>query len=129
MGDQGVIYLDTHAAVWLGDGEQSWLSRNAKKSLEMFDVRVSPAVMLELQFLHEKGKVRRSPASFWQDLEDSLFARMCDLSFSRIVSAAAGESWTRDPFDRLIVAHAKANDAPLITADAEILKHYPKALC
>jgi PIN domain nuclease of toxin-antitoxin system len=39
------------------------------------------------------------------------------------------EKWTRDPFDRLIVANAKANGfAWLISADEHIRNHYPRAV-
>ncbi|MDQ1473147.1 MAG: hypothetical protein QOJ99_4627, partial [Bryobacterales bacterium] len=39
------------------------------------------------------------------------------------------ETWTRDPFDLMIVSHAKANGyAPLVTADESIRAHYPKAV-
>jgi len=34
--------------------------------------------------------------------------RLCDLPFPLIAAAALDEKWTRDPFDRLIVANAKA---------------------
>jgi len=37
-------------------------------------------------------------------------------------------SWTRDAFDRLIVAQAALDRAALVTRDRLILKHYPKAL-
>ncbi|MBW8060344.1 MAG: type II toxin-antitoxin system VapC family toxin [Solirubrobacterales bacterium] len=39
-----------------------------------------------------------------------------------------GLSWTHDPFDRLIAAHAIVADAPLITADRTILAHLPLAI-
>ncbi len=38
-----------------------------------------------------------------------------------LFSAAAGESWTHDPFDRLIVGHAKLRGWRLATGDSEIL--------
>ena len=39
------------------------------------------------------------------------------------------ESWTRDPFDRLIVAHARSNRyAPLITSDTQIHENYVKSI-
>jgi PIN domain nuclease of toxin-antitoxin system len=48
--------------------------------------------------------------------------------FPTIAEVALGEGWTRDPFDRLIVAHAKANGiAPLITKDEAIHEHYANA--
>jgi PIN domain nuclease of toxin-antitoxin system len=37
--------------------------------------------------------------------------------------AAAEQSWTRDPFDRLIVAHAIVRRARLASADETLLKH------
>jgi PIN domain nuclease of toxin-antitoxin system len=42
-------------------------------------------------------------------------------------SIALDEKWTRDPFDRLIVANAKGF-AWLISADEAIRKHYPRAV-
>jgi PIN domain nuclease of toxin-antitoxin system len=38
------------------------------------------------------------------------------------------QKWVRDPFDRLIVAQASANDAPLITKDEKIRRHYKRAI-
>ena len=38
------------------------------------------------------------------------------------------ETWTPDPFDRLIVAQARLLDASLITKDELIHKHYKKAI-
>ncbi len=38
------------------------------------------------------------------------------------------EGWTRDPFDRLIVANAKAANASLVTKDERILKNYSRAV-
>ena len=38
------------------------------------------------------------------------------------------QDWTRDTFDRLIVAQAKTRDASLLTKDRTILEHYPHAV-
>jgi PIN domain nuclease of toxin-antitoxin system len=46
-----------------------------------------------------------------------------DASTADLAQAAADLSWTRDPFDRLIAAHAIVADAPLVTADATILEN------
>ena len=45
-----------------------------------------------------------------------------------MVEQALLQKWIRDPFDRLIVAHAAANDAPLITRDEKIRRHYKRAV-
>lgn len=50
-----------------------------------------------------------------------------DASLAELVQAAADLSWTRDPFDRLIAAHAIVTGVPLITADETILEHLPLA--
>jgi PIN domain nuclease of toxin-antitoxin system len=44
------------------------------------------------------------------------------------VDCALSETWARDPFDRLIVANARARDAVLVTKDERILRHYPLAV-
>jgi PIN domain nuclease of toxin-antitoxin system len=55
--------------------------------------------------------------------------QICTLDFPKVVDAALDETWTRDPFDRLIVAQAKANGfAPLVSADDEIAAHYPRTV-
>jgi PIN domain nuclease of toxin-antitoxin system len=54
---------------------------------------------------------------------------MCDYPFAAVALAAIGLGWTDDPFDRIIVAQAAANhDSSLITADAEIRRHYKPAV-
>jgi PIN domain nuclease of toxin-antitoxin system len=50
------------------------------------------------------------------------------LPFRTIVDQAIAEDWTRDPFDRLIVANAKAAGAVLVTRDERIRGHYSRAL-
>jgi hypothetical protein len=50
------------------------------------------------------------------------------LEFSRVVECARSLSWTRDPFDRLIVGQAIAHGKPLITKDAPIPANDPRAV-
>lgn len=45
-----------------------------------------------------------------------------------VCRAAQGITWTRDPFDRLIVAESIVHDIPLITKDRHIRSHYPNAI-
>jgi len=40
----------------------------------------------------------------------------------------AEKDWTRDPFDRIIVGNAAAENAVLITKDNSILEHYEHAV-
>jgi PIN domain nuclease of toxin-antitoxin system len=66
--------------------------------------------------------------SLLQTLGRDLGVRLCDLPFADVVTAALRQSWTRDPFDRIIVAQAALRRAPLITRDATIRAHYHRAL-
>jgi PIN domain nuclease of toxin-antitoxin system len=50
--------------------------------------------------------------------------RVCKKDFNTIVSQAIKLTWTRDPFDRLIVANAALNDNILISKDQNILENF-----
>jgi PIN domain nuclease of toxin-antitoxin system len=60
-------------------------------------------------------------------LRRSIGLQVADVSLAELVQAATGLSWTRDPFDRLIAAHAILADAPLVTADKTIQANLPLA--
>jgi PIN domain nuclease of toxin-antitoxin system len=53
---------------------------------------------------------------------------VADGSIAELGQAAADLSWTRDPFDRLISAHAIVANALLVTADETIREHLPLAV-
>jgi len=122
------VYVDTHVLVWIGRGEADKISAAARRALDDCDLLVSAAAVLEFEFLHEIGRLRASAEKMIALLESEIALRICDLPFRDIVKQALKESWTRDPFDRLIVANAKAAGAPLVTKDERIRKHYPRAV-
>jgi PIN domain nuclease of toxin-antitoxin system len=62
------------------------------------------------------------------DLGEQIGLRLCDLPFAEVVRSAAKETWTRDPFDRLIVGQAAARGALLITKDKTIQEHYGRSV-
>jgi PIN domain nuclease of toxin-antitoxin system len=45
-----------------------------------------------------------------------------------VVKKSIGMKWTRDPFDRLITAHAAIDESPLLTKDDTIHTYYPGAV-
>jgi PIN domain nuclease of toxin-antitoxin system len=122
------IFVDTHIVVWLVKGEPEHLSSRACQALENDDVLISPAVMLELGLLHEIGRLRVTAEKTLAIMESEIGLRVCSLPFHEVATHALKEKWTRDPFDRLIVANAKAAGAPLITKDELIRKHYRRAI-
>ena len=123
-----MTYLDTHVVVWLYGGDVAQLSKAARDQIDKDDVLVSPAVVLELEYLNEIGRLGPSALSVMAALRKDIGLKVCELPFSRVVEQALAEKWVRDPFDRLIVAQAKANEAPLITKDETIRQHYRRSV-
>jgi len=123
-----VIYLDTHVVVWLYSGNLDVLSSTARASLEQEDLRISPIVLLEMQYLKEIGRLAVSAPLIVQALNHDIGLQLCTLSFAAVVEGALEEDWVRDPFDRLIVGQAKAGKAGLITKDETIRKHFAGAV-
>jgi PIN domain nuclease of toxin-antitoxin system len=89
--------------------------------------QVSPMVALELAYLHEVGRARDSVSTMLGALKQSIGLEVADISLADLVEAAGSLSWTRDPFDRLIAAHAIVTGAQLVTADRTILENLPLA--
>ena len=77
--------------------------------------------------LFEIGRLRQRPPDLISGLSYDVGLEICDLPFSTVAQEALGETWTRDPFDRLIVANAKARGAWLVTKDPRIAGHYARA--
>ncbi len=123
-----MTYLDTHVAVWLYAGDVTKLSKAAAEQIQDDDLLVSPAVILELQFLHEIKRLKPTAPTMMAALAKDIGLRVCELPFLAAVEHATMQDWIRDPFDRLIVGHASARDAPLITKDDTIRRHYGHAV-
>ena len=66
--------------------------------------------------------------AFVSDLTERLDVGLSAASFQSIVSRGRTFAWTRDPFDRLIVANAMADCARLLTADGAILENFAEAV-
>jgi PIN domain nuclease of toxin-antitoxin system len=124
---EAVIFLDTHATVWLYAGEVERFPRRAQARLETEALVISPIVVLELQYLHEVGRVIDGPTLIVKELEKALGLSVKADDFERIILSALAQSWTRDPFDRIIVAQAQLNSAPLLSKDETIRRHYRRA--
>ncbi len=122
-----MIHLDTHVVAWLYEGRTDLIPETATKLIEENEIMVSPMVELELEYLHEIGRVRVGSRSVIDDLRARIGLRASSAPFTSIIEHARGISWTRDPFDRIIVATAMADDVEFITRDATILAHCARA--
>jgi len=119
-----MIMLDTHVAVALHEGRVGGLGSRARRLVDREPAAISPAVLLELELLHEIGRLRVPAAPIAEQLRDRLSIPVATDDFVEIARAALPLAFTRDPFDRLIVAHAVLRRATLITLDARIQVHY-----
>jgi len=122
-------HLDTHVVVWLAAGEVEKLSPQAADAIRKSDLVVSPMVLLELQYLYEIKRILKEPLALLNDVDTQIGLKVKDASFAAVLHTALFETWTRDPFDRVIVAHARTDGhAPLVTSDSKIRENYPRAV-
>jgi PIN domain nuclease of toxin-antitoxin system len=122
------LYLDTHAVVWLHDKVVSKFSSKGKKAIEESDLYISPIVLLELEYLFEIDRISFNSVTIVEYLESRVGLRVDeDLKTNRWFVTSLQEKWTRDPFDSLIVSHAKTKGARLLSKDKVILKNYLNA--
>lgn len=120
---EALIYLDTHVVAWLYAGQVDRLSAKAVKLIEAEELRISPMVILELEYLGEIGRLRVGGNTVVQSLSTQLGLVVCDLAFPAVLESALDQNWTRDPFDRVIVGHAVLAASPLVTKDDTIRRH------
>lgn len=123
-----MIALDTHVVVWLYAMGAAGVSAAIAERLDGETALISPPAQLELAYLHEIGRVAVAPGVIMQHLGARLDIGAETLSAQALFDAAAPLVWTRDPFDRLICAHAGALGVDLVTKDTEIHHHFAAAV-
>ncbi len=121
-----VIHVDTHVVAWLWTADSLRL-RPLRRAIETHDLEYSPMVELELEYLHELGRLKPVASTVLGGLSETIGLRRCTVDFGDVVARARALKWTRDPFDRLIVASALVAEAPLLTRDEAILVHFKGA--
>ncbi len=114
--------LDTHFLIWITLGSRRlkrfpWLERYRPWS-------VSPISLLEVQYLSEVGRLEVSNPEFSDMVTADDRFLIDDAPLLGLVRQALRLGWTRDPFDRLLVAHSMARRLPLLTTDETIRRHH-----
>jgi PIN domain nuclease of toxin-antitoxin system len=122
------MLLDTHAAVWLAEGD--YLSPRALDAIGAALVRgallVSAVTAWEIALLHDGGRrlFEPSPEQWFAE-----FAEMPGLSVLPLDwrTALNGQllpaPFQRDPADRFLVATARERGVPILTRDRNILDY------
>jgi PIN domain nuclease of toxin-antitoxin system len=121
-------FLDTHAVIFLWEGRTEVFGAGSRELMEQSVLLVSPLVRLEMGFLKEVGKLKVEPDQILGSLTSDYGAILTDDSLDALIPLAMPLSWTRDPFDRLLVATALLHQAPLVTRDSRIHEHFPGAV-
>ena len=122
-----MIYLDTHVVSWLYH-DRRLIAQSTSELIETEEVRISPMVRLELEYLFEIGRIRSPSDLLITYLSEHIELVVCDLGFDTVMRKAIDEVWTRDPFDRIITAHARYQGSILVTKDGSIHENYDKAV-
>ena len=111
------LLLDTHALIWWLAGDEA-LSRRAREAIvdEDNSVAVSAASAMEVATKFRIGKLPDA-ALLAQDFERVVAEQgFAELAISVHHARLAGEM--KDPFDRLLVAQAQAEDMVLVSREA-----------
>jgi PIN domain nuclease of toxin-antitoxin system len=116
------LILDTHFLLWVVTGaarldEFPWLNAYAPWG-------VSPVSLLEVQFLGEAGRLEVESDAFVSALKQDPRFLIDEVPLLALIEQALPLSWTRDPFDRMLVAHSTARRTPLCTVDREIRRRH-----
>ncbi len=126
MAQREVIFLDTHVVVWLFQGKKVF-SEKVRELMTHSDLRISPMVRFELMMLFEKKKIE-SPLKILTSLKQDFYFREDSIDFGQLITSSMSLNFSRDPFDRMIVAHSKIRACKLISKDRVILEHYHDAI-
>lgn len=123
-----MVFLDTHAVVWLYNKDLDRFGSDSLDLLERENLYISPAVLLELEYLYEIGRIKENGRKITNYLKERIGLETDPLSFLPVSERACAMKWTRDPFDRLITAQADFHNSVLLTKDRTITENYPRAL-
>ena len=123
-----VVYLDTHVTVWLYAGLVDKLTDAAKKAIDESDLFVAQMVRLELQYLFEIKRIKVKADTIVKSLSKTIGLKVSDIAFNQIIEEALKISWTRDVFDRLLVAEAKILRHGFVSADRNIQSNFKQTI-
>lgn len=85
-------------------------------------------VLLELDYLHEVGQTTLASTPVYDYLHQRIDLQVCKKPFADVIQMASQQSWTRNPFDRIITGQAAIDKDSLITKDKIIREHYEHAV-
>ena len=125
---ENIIYLDTHVVVWLYSGRTELISKMGQDEIRRNEIVISPVVKLELKYLYETERINTDPKEIYRVLSGNIGLKTVDGNINEIIESALSLDWTKDPFDKIIVAQALLDNRKLLTKDKKILDNYKFAI-
>lgn len=87
-----MIYLDTHVLVTLYAGDSKKLGAAGRRAMVQDEFVVSPAAILEPEFLYEIGRLKTPTTKLISRLSEQIGLRVCELPFKTVVDQALSRS-------------------------------------
>jgi PIN domain nuclease of toxin-antitoxin system len=114
------VLLDTHALLWWLADEPA-LGEKARIQIAEPDnvILVSAASLWEIAIKQGLGKVEADIAEIEKAIAVQGMVRL-GIDADHLLELVSLPPLHRDPFDRMLIAQARAEDIPLMTADAHI---------
>lgn len=113
------VLLDTHVLLWWLEGGAR-LSRRARSLMQSQEttVLVSAVSAWEIAIKSEAGKLEVGGllVDFHRELEQEGFSEL-PISVRHAVQAGLLKRSHKDPFDRMLIAQAQAENVPLVSRD------------
>lgn len=121
------LLLDTHVMLWWA-ATPDVLSDEARQQIESADAElwVSAASFWELAIKQQTGKIRM-PDDLLLTLQQH-GVRFLDITSDHALAVASLPLLHRDPFDRMLVAQAQAEQLTLVTRDPNIMRYDVRTL-
>jgi PIN domain nuclease of toxin-antitoxin system len=115
--------LDTNIAIRAATYPER-LSREARRAIDQGPVFLSVLCYWEVLIKSMKGKLDiGDPRVWWPEIVDQLAATILPIRPDHIGQLAYLPPLHSDPFDRALIAQARAEDLTLVTSDGAIAKY------
>ena len=113
------LLLDTQVALWWLTAS-SRLSRASRELMASSPCVVSAASVWEVDLKHRLGKLPIAPRHFRDEMR-AAGAVILSITDEHVLNAVESVENHRDPFDRLLLSVAEAENLILLTADAALI--------
>lgn len=113
------LLLDTHTFIWFIEGDKNLSKRAKEKILDPSNIKfVSIASIWEIAVKISLGKLKinRPFEAILTQIEDSGF-EILPIAFEHTLVVSRLDFFHRDPFDRIIIAQALAENMTIISRD------------